>query len=114
MKIENKNLKQKIKSDKLKSGELQANLAELRNQISQAGNNNKLSSKIQLLTEKNAGLKDEIKRLHNGSNTEVSEPNTSYLSNLVIGSGIVLLAGLLIGILLMDWLQRRRYGGLRY
>lgn len=114
LKIENKNLKQKIKSDKLKSGELQANLAELRNQISQAGNNNKLSSKIQLLTEKNAGLKDEIKRLHNGSNTEVSEPNTSSLSNLVIGSGIVLLAGLLLGILLMDWLQRRRHGGLRY
>lgn len=114
LKIENKNLKQKIKSDKLKSGELQANLAELRNQISQAGNNNKLSSKIQLLTEKNAGLKDEIKRLHNGSNTEVSGPNTSTLSNLVIGSGITLLAGLLLGILLMDWLQRRRYGGLRY
>lgn len=114
LKIENKNLKQKIKSDKLKSGELQANLAELRNQISQAGNNNKLSSKIQLLTEKNAGLKDEIKRLHNGGNTEVSEPNTSSLSNLVIGSGIVLLAGLLLGILLMDWLQRRRHGGLRY
>ncbi|MEE8234125.1 MAG: TIGR04211 family SH3 domain-containing protein, partial [Gammaproteobacteria bacterium] len=70
LKIENKNLKQKINSDKLKSGELKANLAELRNQISKAGNKNKLSSEIQLLTHKNAGLEDEDKRLQKGSKTE--------------------------------------------
>ena len=114
LKNENKTLKQKIKSDKLKSGELQANLAELRNQISQAGDNNKLSSELQLLAEKNAGLEDEIKQLQKGSNTEVSGPNNSKLSNLIIGSGIALLAGLLFGIFIMDWLQRRRHGGLRY
>ena len=114
LKIENKNLKQKIKSDKLKSGELQANLAELRNQISQAGNSDKLNSEIQLLTEVNARLEDEIKQLQKGSNTEVSEPKNLNLSNLIIGLGIALLVGLLTGIFFMDWLQRRRHGGLRY
>ncbi len=114
LKIENKNLKQKIKSDKLKSGELQANLSELRNKISQSGSNSKLSNELQLLTEKNAGLENEIKRLQKGSNIEVSEPNTSKLSNLIIGSGVALLVGLLLGIFITDWLQRRRHGGLRY
>ncbi len=114
LKIENKNLKQKIKSDKLKSGELQANLSELRNKISQSGSNSKLSNELQLLTEKNAGLENEIKRLQKGSNIEVSEPNTSKLSNLIIGSGVALLVGLLFGIFITDWLQRRRHGGLRY
>ena len=114
LKIENKNLKQKIKSDKLKSGELQANLAELRNKISQAGNSDKLNSEIQLLTEVNARLEDEIKQLQKGSNTEVSEPKNLNLSNLIIGLGIALLVGLLTGIFFMDWLQRRRHGGLRY
>ena len=114
LKIENKNLKQKIKSDKLKSGELQANLSKLRNKISQSGSNSKLSNELQLLTEKNAGLENEIKRLQKGSNIEVSEPNTSKLSNLIIGSGVALLVGLLLGIFITDWLQSSRHGGLRY
>jgi len=113
LKIENEKLKQQIKSDKLKSGELKANLAELRNKISQSGNGNKLSNEIQLLTEKNIKLENEIKQLQKGENTEMSESDISNVFNPIIAAGVALLIGLLMGILLMDWRGRRRYGGLR-
>ena len=114
LKIQNEKLRQQIKSDKLKSGELQANLAELRNKISQSGNSNKLSNKIQLLTEKNTKLENDIKQLQKGANTEMPGSDISNVFNPIIAAGVALLIGLLMGILLMDWRGRRRYGGLRY
>ncbi len=114
LKIENAKLKQQIKSDKLKSGELQANLAELRNKISQSGNSTKLSNEIQLLTEKNTKLENEIKQLKEGEHAEMPGPDTPNVFNLIIAAGTALLIGLLMGILLMEWRGRRRYGGLRY
>lgn len=108
LKIENKKLKQQASSNKLKSGEMQANLAELRNQISQRGSNSKLINKVKQLTETNAQLKDEIGQLQKTSNTD-----SFKLSNPVIFSGIALLLGLLVGIIFMDRREKHRYGGLR-
>lgn len=114
LKIENDNLKQQINSDKLKSGELQAQLAELKNQISQSGSNKELAAKIQLLTETNTQLEDKIKQLQQGR--KIAKPFVDDLDihNPVILSGITLLLGLLIGIFLMDRRARRRHGGLRF
>lgn len=108
LKIENKKLKQQASSNKLKSGVMQANLAELRNQISQRGSNSKLINKVKQLTETNAQLKDEIGQLQKTSNTD-----SFKLSNPVIFSGIALLLGLLVGIIFMDRREKHRYGGLR-
>ena len=114
LKIENDNLKKQINSDKLKSGELQAQLAELKNQISQSGSNKELAAKIQLLTETNTQLEDKIKQLQQGR--KIAKPFVDDLDihNPVILSGITLLLGLLIGIFLMDRRARRRHGGLRF
>lgn len=111
---ENNNLKQQIISDKLKSGELQAQLGELKKQLSQSGSNKELATKMQLLTETNAQLEDKIKQLQQGRN--ISEPLADIFNihNSVVLAGIALLLGMLIGIFLMDWRARRRHGGLRF
>ena len=112
--IENNNLKQQIISDKLKSGELQAQLGELKKQLSQSESNKELATKMQLLTETNTQLEDKIKQLQQGRN--ISEPLADIFNihNPVILAGIALLLGMLIGIFLMDWRARRRHGGLRF
>ena len=112
--IENNNLKQQIISDKLKSGELQAQLGELKKQLSQSESNKELATKMQLLTETNTQLEDKIKQLQQGRN--ISEPLADIFNihNPVVLAGIALLLGMLIGIFLMDWRARRRHGGLRF
>jgi SH3 domain protein len=111
LKAENENLRQQIKSDKLKSGELQANLAELRNQIRQGGSNHQFTDKIKLLTDTNTQLEDDIKQLQTGSKTTESAIDSIY--NLLIVSGITLIIGLLVGIIIMISREKRRLGGLK-
>ena len=113
LKKDNKNLNQQINTEKLKSGELQANLAELRNQISQNGSNSKLKNKIKQLTETNAQLQGEIGQLQEASDKKKPESDNSKMPNPVLFSGIALLFGLLIGVIFMVWREKRRYGGLR-
>lgn len=111
LKAENDSLKQQIKSDKLKSGELQANLAELRNQISQNGSNHQFTDKIKLLTETNTQLENDIKQLQAGGKTTESAIDSIY--NLLIASNITFLIGLLVGIIIMISREKRRLGGLK-
>jgi len=113
LKNDNKKLAQQVRTEKLKSGELQANLAELRNKISQNGSNNKLTNEVKQLTETNAQLQDEIVQLQEASNINKSNPDSFSMPNPIIFSGIALLLGLLLGVILMDWREKRRYGGLR-
>ena len=114
IKNDNKKLNQQINSEKLKSGELQARLAELKNQISQNGSKKGLTDKIKLLTEKNVQLEDEIKQFQ--QDRKIAKPFVDDLNvhNPIVLSGIALLLGLFIGIILMDWRARRRHGGLRF
>jgi SH3 domain protein len=114
LKTENDKLNQQIISDKLKSGELQAKLAELRNQISQSGNNNKIAKKIQLLTETNVQLEEKVNQLQTSSKTKISIPDNLNISNPLIVTVIALFIGFLIGIIFMDRRVRKRHGGLRF
>ena len=111
LKAENENFKQQIKSDKLRSGELQTNLAELRNQIRQSGSNQQFSDKIKLLIETNTQLEDDIKKLQASSKTTESAIDSIY--HLLIASSITLLIGLLVGIIIMISREKRRLGGLK-
>ena len=114
LKAENGKLNQQILFHKLKSGELQAKLAELKNQISQSGSNNKYVDKIQLLTETNTQLEEKIKQLQASNKTKISIPDSLNIFNPLILAGITLFIGLLIGIIFMDWRARQRHGGLRF
>jgi len=113
LKNDNKKLTKEIRTEKLKSGELQANLAELKNKISQNRSNSKLVNEVKQLKETNTQLQDEIAQLQQTGNTNETDPDSFSMSNPVILSGIALLLGLLAGIIFMDWREKRRYGGLR-
>ena len=113
LKNDNKKLTQEIRTEKLKAGELQANLAELRNKISQNGSNSKLINEVKQLKDTNAQLQDEIAQLQGTSNTTEANPDSFSMPNPVIFSGIALLLGLLAGVIFMDWREKHRYGGLR-
>ncbi len=111
LETENGSLKQQINSDKLKSGALQANLAELKNQISRNGSNQQFTDRIKLLTGKNAQLEDVIMQLQPGG--KITESATGNIYYLFITSGIALLIGLLVGIIIMILRNKRRLGGLK-
>jgi hypothetical protein len=114
LKIENDNLKQQLISDKLKSGELRAQLAELKNQLSKIGSKKESAAKMQLLAETNAQLENKISQLQQGRNIEKPFTDMLNIHNPILLSVIALVLGLLFGIFLMDWRTRRRHGGLRF
>jgi SH3 domain protein len=113
LKKDNKKLKQQINTEKLKSGELQANLAELRNQLSQIGDNKKHGKEIRALTETNAQLEEKIRQLQTSSKTEMSIPENLNRSYSLKVAAIAASIGLLLGIIFMNWREKRRYGGLK-
>ena len=113
LKKDNKKLNQQINTEKLKSGELQANLAELRNQISQMGDNKKNSKELQALAETNAQLEEKITQLQTSNETVSTIADDLNISYSLIAVVIAVFIGLLLGIIFMIWREKRRYGGLK-
>ncbi len=113
LKKDNKKLRQQINTEKLKSGELQANLAELRNQISQMGDNKKYDKEMQALTATNAQLEEEIRQLQTSRKAKMTIPDNLNISSSLIAAAIAAFIGLLLGIIFMNWREKRRYGGLK-
>ena len=114
LKTANEKLRQQAKSDKLKSGALQAELIELKNKLSKSKNSNKLNNEIQLITEKNIKLENEIKQLQKGENAETPVLGNRNIFDTMITVGVALLFGFLVGIFLMNWKEKQRYGGLKH
>jgi len=104
---ENEDLKQQLQSAQLKTGEFQAQVAELRNRLSQESMEPDLADK-QVPPETDSGT---------------SEGNQSPWRGLHIASqgwrvivtviAVCFIIGLISGILLMDWNNRRKHGGFR-
>lgn len=114
---ENSELKQKFKSEKLKAGEMQAQLAELRNQMSSISTDIAMAEKIEHLNKEKSELEDELRNLKSGNtnpNIESSISITNFdFRNVLIIIGITLLIGLVTGAFLLDLYNRRRHGGFR-
>jgi SH3 domain protein len=119
---ENEKLKQQLISEKLKAGELQAELTELRKQA--------VPADITVLKDQIAALKSENRRLSAASNpgaaASQSAPKTlrgqllGYFADEELGLRrwfimllIMLAIGLGLGAYLIDYLNRRRHGGFR-
>jgi SH3 domain protein len=113
LKKDNKKLNQQINTEKLKSGELQANLAELRNQISQMGDNKKYDKEMQTLAATNAQLEEKIMELQTSTRKKLPIPDNLNISYSLIVAAITAFIGLLLGIIFMIWREKRRYGGLK-
>jgi len=104
---ENEELKQQLQSEQLKSGELQAQAAELRNQLSQAVNADSASGA------------EETETVTATGDTETGVAGLFHFAGslnwhyLLIGIAVCLILGLIGGVVLMDWMSRRRHGGFR-
>ncbi|MBI2993876.1 MAG: hypothetical protein HYY48_06840 [Gammaproteobacteria bacterium] len=114
-------LEQQLKRERLNSGELEAQLAELKKRLGVNNDNASLYGRIQ-------ELESEKKRLEvmladgagDGAVGAAADPGapaaagvTLPWGNLATGLAVALIAGWLGGIYLMDYLNRRRHGGFR-
>lgn len=111
---ENTELKQQSKSDQLKVGELQAQLAELRNQMTKIADGATDSNKIEQLKEENLNLQRQLDNMQ--TNTTSNAPTDIMVldwQRMIIYIFVALVAGIALGIYLLDLAHRRRHGGYR-
>ena len=111
-----KELEQQLNSERLKVGELQAQLTDLKARIpSIGGSNEKLQEEIEQLKQENNSLTNQLE----SSGIEVSgqsSSNTFSLSNWKNITTIVLIIfilGMAGGAFVLDYFNRRRHGGFR-
>jgi SH3 domain protein len=115
-------LKQQYNAERVKTGELQVQLAELGKQTGQNSDNESLYQKITQLQEDNRNLEIQLaSALHSSADSGISKAiqfatdgttGTRWRRQLIYLC-IALLAGLILGMYIMDYLNRRRHGGFR-
>ncbi len=114
-------VEQDLKSERIKTGELQVQIAELRKRLGQDGSNDSLYEKIDRLAVEKKQLEVQLAQLLEGTGQPQSEslpdntgPESFYnLRNMLIILSVALIAGVIAGLYLMDFLYRRRHGGFR-
>jgi hypothetical protein len=114
-------LEQQLKSERVKTGELQVQIAELRKRLGQDGSNDSLYEKIDQLAVEKKQLEIQLAQLMEGSgqllpvpDAEITESNGLYNPrNAIIALVVAIIAGVIAGLYLMDFLYRRRHGGFR-
>ncbi len=117
-------LQQQFKSERIKVGELQVQLAELRKRIGQDNDNASLYQQIAQLQRDKKNLQvqladaldnDQLLSPVSASNpvSDEQHQNKPGWRDLLIYLAIAVIIGLAAGIYLMDYLNRRRHGGFR-
>jgi DNA repair exonuclease SbcCD ATPase subunit len=114
---ENANLKQQFKEARLKTGELQARITELRKSMAQTENIDPFKSRIEQLEQENQLLGQQLKDI-NTLETAIVPSKNGIVSNIDWRSlltiiAVVLIIGIVTGACLLDYLNRRRHGGYR-
>jgi SH3 domain protein len=119
-------LEQQIKVEKLKAGELQIELTELRNRLGQDSDSDALYKQIKALQEDNKKLEIQLaKTLDNYKDggaagienmrglVDLGDSFNPGLRNMIIYLLITLVLGVFAGAYLVDVINRRRHGGFR-
>lgn len=112
---EKKELIQQLNSERLKSGELQAQLTDLRARIANVDNSDELMANIDLLTKENEQLKEQLKSSGIQVEAESSIPNFLLYGwkQYLVAVSVLLILGMVIGAYGLDYFNRRRHGGFR-
>ena len=113
-----KQLEQQLNSERLKAGELQAELTDLKARIADLDDSDKFLSKIEKLKQENKQL---IAQMQSSGidvkDTDLSVNNGTFgfanRKQLITTCIIVLIIGVAAGAYLLDFLNRRRHGGFR-
>lgn len=114
-------LEQQLKSERVRIGELQVQIAELRKRLGQDGSNDSLYEKIDQLAMEKKQLEVQLAQLVEGAGEQSLPPLSGNsgaeglynLRNTLIFVAVALVAGIIAGLYLMDFLYRRRHGGFR-
>lgn len=115
---ENEELKQLLKSERLRIGELQTQTAELRNKLAKSnGGDSDLIEQLDTLTREKAELEKELGKIQTGAQPSQEKVKLDIgefdWKRMLISIAVSLLAGFIAGLLLLDWMNRRRHGGFR-
>ena len=111
--ISQEELEQKLNSERLKVGELQVELTDIKSRSGNTQTSDKLLADIEQLKSVNKQLIDQfessgINRKNGPSSIESQEEPLSFFIFLII-----FILGLAGGILILDYINRRRHGGFR-
>lgn len=115
---EQKDLVQQLNSERLKSGELQANLTDLKARIANIDNSDQFQAEIQDLKQENENLRSQLESSGIAVQTDTDSTNSLSVSlhswkQYLIAFIIVLVTGMAIGAFIFDYIGRRRHGGFR-
>lgn len=113
---ENADLAQQLKKEKLKSGELQVQMAELRKQVGVNKGNESLYQKITELSEQKKQLEVQLAKARDktaNTNSTAPAPPAGDWRRLSAYVVLALILGLALGLYIMDTVNRRRHGGFR-
>jgi uncharacterized protein YgiM (DUF1202 family) len=115
---ENEELKQLLKSERLRIGELQTQTAELRNKLAKSnGGDSDLIEQLDTLTREKAELEKELGKIKTGTQPSQEKIKLEIgefdWKRMLISVAVSLLIGFIAGLLLLDWMNRRRHGGFR-
>jgi uncharacterized protein YgiM (DUF1202 family) len=115
---ENEELKQLLKSERLRIGELQTQTAELRNKLAKSnGGDSDLIEQLDTLAREKAELEKKLSNIQSGAQYSPEKVRLEIgefdWKKMLISVAISLLAGFIAGLLVLDWINRRRHGGFR-
>ena len=105
---ENEDLKQQLQTAQLKAGEYQAQVAELRNRLSQEITEPGPADKQVVPETGTTGTMEDRQTFWPG--WHITNPGLRVIVAVIAGCFII---GLISGVFLMDWNSRRRHGGFR-
>lgn len=120
----NEDLRQQFNAQKLKTGELQIELTELRNRLGQDSDSEALYGQLKKLEDDNKKLEIQLANTLDkyqaegaegfaGGAAAISGKLSPGLRNTFIYLGITLVLGIFAGAYLLDLVNRRRHGGFR-
>ena len=112
--ISQEELEKKLNSERLKVGELQVELTNIKSKAGNIESNKKLLADIQQLKNANKQLIGQLES--SGISNKVGENNTpheNHISSSPLSLIIIFVIGIIGGILILDYINRRRHGGFR-
>lgn len=113
-----KELEQQLKSERLKAGELQAQLTDLKSRIADIDNSQQFIADIEQLKQENKLLISQLESSGIEIQTDITSANSHFVSlenwkQILITFVILLVIGMAGGAFILDYLNRRRHGGFR-
>jgi len=118
LQTQNKELNNQLNAERLKVGQLQAELTELRKRLGQGHDADALYQQIEQLENTNRNLQAQLRNMDENKDTATGGATLPSITTLNWRSLAAFLAGTLVigmilGIALLDYFNRKRHGGFR-